>query len=64
MENEKPQPYNNLTKGDRLNYDPTETHNRLVNKTIDRFKKQKKNKMKEYHRMLKTQKILLKNLTK
>ena len=49
MENEKPQPYNNLTKGDRLNYDPTETHNRLVNKTIDRFKKQKKT-MKEKDR--------------
>ena len=26
---------------DRLKYDPTETHNRFVNNTIKRFKKQK-----------------------
>ena len=26
---------------DRLKYDPTETHNRFVNDTIERFKKQK-----------------------
>ena len=26
---------------DRLKYDPTERHNRLVNNTIERFKKQK-----------------------
>ena len=88
MGNKKPQPFNNLTKGERkalqelreiddiviakadeggpvviidvkdyireaesqlknkdnyerLKYDPTETHNRLVNDTIERFKKQK-----------------------
>ena len=96
MENQKPQPFNNLTKGgrtalqelserdvivitkadqvsalvikdvkdyirqaesqlknkdnyDRLKYDPKETHNRLINSTIERFKEQKMMKEKVFN---------------
>lgn len=36
----------NINNYDRLKYDPKETHNRLVNNTIERFKKEKMKKKK------------------
>ena len=40
MENQKPQPFNK-DNCDKLKHDSTKTYKRLVNSTIERFKKQK-----------------------